>query len=254
MNPSDAHSSLAALRQLKEMLDAGTITPAEFETLKRQVVFGAEPALPLAATPEAPLAPPVAAGPPAPLAPEAPGPLPEASTSAYETEAPNPPELAAPLPSTSPDWLAAAAPNLLTTEAAEDNESEDFPEERRNPLNLIFAIGGLLVFLGVIAYLMLGRPAAPNEHLTSGTQTAADSTAVVPEVGPQAEQLNLPPVAAPETIRVAPVVRPQPANSQFSTDSAAAPAVASPAPAATAPASKVPAASPAAADSAAKTQ
>ncbi len=35
MSPSDAHSSLAALRQLKEMLDAGTITPAEFETLKR---------------------------------------------------------------------------------------------------------------------------------------------------------------------------------------------------------------------------
>jgi len=254
MNPSDAHSSLAALRQLKEMLDAGTITPAEFETLKRQVVFGAEPALPLTTAPEAPLAPPAAAAPPAPLAPEAPGPLPEAATSAYETEAPNPPELSAPLPSTSPDWLAAAAPSLLATDQDPDEELEDFPEERRNPLNLIFAIGGLLVFLGVIAYLMLGRPAASNEHLTSGTQTAADSAAVVPEVGPQAEQLTLPPAAAPETIRVAPVVRPAPANSQFSTDSAATRAVDSPASATTAPASKAPAASPTVADSAAKTQ
>jgi hypothetical protein len=68
----------------------------------------------------------------------------------------------------------------------------------------------------------------------------------------------LPPAAAPETIRVAPVVRPAPVNSQFSADSAAAPAVASPAPAATvAPASKAPtattpAASPAVADSVTK--
>jgi hypothetical protein len=92
-----------------------------------------------------------------------------------------------------------------------------------------------------VAYLLIGRPARPDEHLTSGTQTAADSTATAPETGPQAEQLNLPPVAAPETIRVAPVVRPAPANSQFSIDSTAAPAVASPAPAAT-PASKAPAA------------
>lgn len=251
MNPSDPHSSLSALRQLKEMLDAGTITPEEFEVLKRQVVFGAEPALPLA--------PPAAPGAETPTyaAPEPPAPEPETTWAAYETAAPNPAELPPPPPA-SPDWLAAAAPTLLPTDEA------DLPplEERRNPLNLVFAIGGLLVFLGVVAYLLIGRPARPDEHLTSGTQTAADSTTTAPEVGPQSEQLTLPPAAAPETIRVAPVVRPAPATSQFSTDSTAVPAVAGPVPATTAapaskaPAAKVPAAapvvSPAVADSAAK--
>jgi len=251
MTPSDPHSSLSALRQLKEMLDAGTITPDEFETLKRQVVFGTEPALPLApsATPSTET--------PTYAAPELPAPEPETTWAAYETAAPNPAELPPPPPA-SPDWLAAPAPTLLATDEA------DLPllEERRNPLNLVFAIGGLLVFLGVVAYLLIGRPARPDEHLTSGTQTAADSTATAPETGPQAEQLTLPPAAAPETIRVAPVVQPAPANSQFSADSAAAPSLASPAPAATAapaskaPATKVPAAtsaaSPTVADSAAK--
>jgi hypothetical protein len=229
MTPSDPHSSLAALRQLKEMLDAGTITPEEFEALKRQVVFGTEPALPL--TP--PAAP--SAETPTYTASEPPAPEPETTWAAYETAAPNPAELPPPPPA-GPDWLAAAAPSLPTTDEA------DLPplEERRNPLNLVFAIGGLLVFLGVVAYLLIGRPTRPDEHLTSGTQTAADSTATAPETGPQAEQLTLPPAAAPETIRVAPVVRPAPAISQFSADSAAAPAVASPAPAATAPASRVP--------------
>jgi len=246
MSPSDPHSSLAALRQLKEMLDAGTLTPQEFETLKRQLVFGAEPALPLPSPAQDTLAP--------TPAPEAPAPAPETTLAAYDAVAPNPAELPLPPPA-NPNWLAAPAPVLASAE----EEAEELPpaEERRNPLNLVFAIGGLLVFLGVVAYLMLGRPAQPNEHLTSGTQTAADSTAVVPEVGPQAEQLNLPPVAAPETIRVAPVVRPQVVPSQFSSDSAAAPAVASPTPAAPAPASKAPVATPAAgpavADTAAKT-
>ena len=240
MNPSDPHSSLTALRQLKEMLDAGTITPQEFEALKRQIVFGTEPALPLAQPPSAPVtAPPTAA-------PEAPAPEPETTLAAYDTVAPNPAELPPPPPA-SPDWLAAPAPAPALSLGDAEDEAELPPlEERRNPLNLVFAIGGLLVFLGVVAYLMLGRPARPDEHLTSGTQTAADSTAVVPETGPQAEQLTLPPAAAPETIRVAPVVRAAPATGQFSTDSAAAPTVASPIPAASAaPASKAPAATPA---------
>lgn len=239
MSPSDPHSSLAALRQLKEMLDAGTITPQEFETLKRQLIFGAEPDLPLASPPQS-------VSPTSTYeAPEAPAPEPEATIAAYDTIAPNPSELPPPPPA-SPDWLAAAAPSLLPTEEA------DLPpaEERRNPLNLVFAIGGLLVFLGVIAYLMIGRPAQPDEHLTSGTQTAADSTATEPEVGPQAEQLNLPPVAAPETVRVAPVARPVPAASQFQTDSAAAPATA--APASKVPATAAPVASPTVSDSASK--
>jgi len=226
MNPSDPHSSLAALRQLKEMLDAGTLTPQEFETLKRQLVFGAEPALPLASPALDTLAP--------TPAPEAPAPEPETTLAAYDTLAPNPAELPPPPPA-SPDWLAAAPPLLPTDE-------DELPpaEERRNPLNLVFAIGGLMVFLGVVAYLLLGRPTQPDEHLTSGTQTAADSTAVVPEVGPQAEQLNLPPVAAPETIRVAPVTPPVPAQNagKFQADSVAAPIT-------TPPAAKTPATAPA---------
>jgi hypothetical protein len=217
MNPSDAHSSLAALRQLKEMLDAGTITPTEFETLKRQIVFGQEPALPLK-----------------PAAPEEPAnsvPTTQPPLAAYETpatyspveekvdESPAPP-LGQPADT---EWLAAPAPSLLPDSYTDPAPAPE--EERRNPLNLVFALGGLLVFIGVIAYLMLGRPSTPNEHLTSASQTAADSTAVVPEVGPQAEQLNLPPAAAPETIRVAPVTQPLPASaaSQFRTDSVAAP-------------------------------
>jgi hypothetical protein len=235
MSPSDPHSSLTALRQLKEMLDAGTITPQEFETLKRQLIFGAEPALPLASPAEDA----IVAGPT--VAPEVPAPEPETTLAAYETAAPNLADLPPPPPA-SPDWLAAPAPTLFPT------EEDELPpaEERRNPLNLVFAIGGLLVFLGVVAYLMIGRPAQPDEHLTSGTQTAADSTAVVPEVGPQAEQLNLPPAVAPETVRVAPVVRPAPAAGQFQSDSAVAPAAASSVPASKAPATKVSVAAPAA--------
>jgi hypothetical protein len=243
MNPSDAHSSLAALRQLKEMLDAGTITPTEFETLKRQLVFGAEPALPLEpAANKAPLnpAPLVAALPPL-ATPETETPVPYAPIEANSAE-PLPPVA----PAADTDWLASAAPSSLPTD-----EGSLLPEEeRRNPLNLVFAIGGLLVFLGVIAYLMIGRPTTPDEHLTSASQTAADSTAVVPEVGPQAEQLNLPPAAAPETIRVAPVTQPVPAQAagQFRSDSVVAER------ATKAPAATAPTASPApAADTTAKT-
>jgi hypothetical protein len=248
MSPSDPHASLAALRQLKEMLDAGTITPQEFETLKRQIVFGAEPALPLTVPAEETLTPVPA------LVPEALAPEPETTLAAYDTVAPNPAELPPPPPA-SPNWLA-DAPGPSATEEEEEYNAMPSAEERRNPLNLVFAISGLLVFLGVVAYLMLGRPAQPDEHLTSGTQTAADSTAVVPEVGPQAEQLNLPPVAAPETVRVAPIVRPAPATGQFQADSAVAPAATVQAAASKVAAAKVPAATPTAsptvADSAAK--
>ncbi len=238
MNPSDAHSSLAALRQLKEMLDAGTITPAEFEVLKRQIVFGVEPALPIA-PPAATAAEPVST---APAFTEPDPPLaPLVTPTTYSAPESEPLPVAEPLPPimspTDTDWLAAAAPSLLHT----DEEPAIPEEERRNPLNLIFAIGGLLVFLGVIAYLMIGRSNTTNEHLTSTSQTAADSTATAPEVGPQAEQLNLPPAAAPETIRVAPAV-PSVSNraaGQFRSDSATTST-------ATPPAAKVPVAAPAA--------
>ncbi|WP_223653781.1 SHOCT domain-containing protein [Hymenobacter psoromatis] len=185
MSPSDAHSSLAALRQLQELLDAGTITPPEFEALKRQLIFGAEP-------PASPTAIPT---PPAP--PEAALPSPEPAALADDAQ------LLAALSSPAPDWLAAAAPSLL---AYEDAPTPPPSAERRNPLNIIFIVGGILVLFGLVAYLTLERQ-PPSEHLTSASQTAADSTAVVPEVGPQAEQITLPPTAAPETVRVAPVVR-----------------------------------------------
>ena len=255
MNPPDAHSSLAALRQLKEMLDAGTITPPEFETLKRQLIFGQEPALPLPTAADGQVTLPLADAGGDPL-PEVPAPLPESTSAAYDAVAPNPAGLAPPPPAAAPDWLAAPAPGLLPDEPAPP------AEERRNPLNLVFLVGGALVLLGIVLYLFIGRPTAPDEHLASGSQTAADSVAVAPEVGPQVEQITLPPVAAPETVRVAPVVRPAaaPAASQFRADSVAAapasaaansiPAAPAPAKPAAAPVKTAPVAAPAAVDSA----
>ncbi|MEJ7659387.1 MAG: hypothetical protein WKG07_07060 [Hymenobacter sp.] len=70
------------------------------------------------------------------------------------------------------------------------------PAERRNSLNLIFMVGGILLLLGIVAYLAPERQ-PPSEHLTSTSQTAADSTAVVLEVGPQAEQITPPPWRPP---------------------------------------------------------
>ncbi|MGI4864456.1 MAG: SHOCT domain-containing protein [Janthinobacterium lividum] len=216
MNPSDANSPLATLRQLKEMLDAGTLTPQEFEALKQKLVFGQaaaaeiiEPASPLAAF------------------------IPPVSVSDALTSAPVLPveESLPPQPTETPDWLAAAAPALLDHTPPAPAYEESFEEEKRNPLNLVFAIGGALIFLAVVLYLTLGNRAA-DEHLTSTTQTAADSTTVVPETGPQAQQLTLPP-ASPETIRVAPAtpLPTAPAASKFSTDSSAVatPPVAAPA-------------------------
>ncbi|HET9505786.1 MAG TPA: SHOCT domain-containing protein [Hymenobacter sp.] len=207
MNPSDANSPIATLRQLKEMLDAGALTPQEFEALKQKLIFGAE-----AATPPAPIAP------LAPITPASPAPPAYVAPAASEVSP-------VPAPET-PDWLAAVAPALVdhSTPVAEEEPTYDEGLEKRNPLNLVFAIGGALVFLAVVLYLTLGnRPA--DEHLTSTTQTAADSARVAPEVGPQAEQLMLPP-ASPETTRVVPVVPATvaPAASTFRSDSAAVPA------------------------------
>ena len=226
MNPTDAHSSLAALRQLQELLNAGTITPAEFDTLKRQLIFGNEPPAP----PAAPTPPPAAD--PAPPAAN-PEPVFVASLS------PEPPP--APTPPPAPDWLAAAAPGLPLAEEA----SLPPPAERRNPLTAVFVVGGILVLLGIVLFLFIDRPQNPDEHLTSASQTAADSVATVPEVGPQAEQIILPPVAAPETIRVAPrqPVVAAPTVGSLRADSAATAAAAAPgvaAPSAAAPAAKVP--------------
>jgi len=225
MTPSSdsAGSPLATLRQLKEMLDAGTITPAEFEALKQQLVFGAKG--------EAPTATP---GPVVSDVPPAPVPTPYLDTPAALT-----PE-ATPLLTPEPDWLAAPAAlpaSVLADDQAEFNDEPELVAERRNPLNLVFAIGGLLLFLGVVAYLTLGRPTTPDEHVTSTSQTAADTTSASPEVGPQAEQLTLPPAAAPETVRVAPAVAP--VATPLATDTAVTPSASAPAAAPTSAASVV---------------
>nr|GFC25590.1 hypothetical protein [Tanacetum cinerariifolium] len=39
---TNAQLPLATLRQLKEMLDAGALTPQEFEALKQKLIFGQE--------------------------------------------------------------------------------------------------------------------------------------------------------------------------------------------------------------------
>lgn len=215
MNPSDANSPLATLRQLKEMLDAGTLTPQEFEALKQKLVFGTSAA--------------ESTEPVAPAVPVASAHIPPAYIPPTESIVPGAPEVSAGPASETPDWLA-AAPALVDHSTPEPTEEPVYEEglEKRNPLNLVFAIGGALVFLAVVLYLTLGNRSA-DEHLTSTTQTAADSTRVAPEIGPQAQQLTLPP-ATPETIRVAPVVPATvaPAAGEFRTDStaAAAPVVA----------------------------
>lgn len=225
------NSPLDTLRQLKEMLDSGAITPTEFEALKQRLVFTAPatppaPVAPTALTPE-PVAPPV---PPAftrpPVLPVAAEPaLPPAeelppTPPTYFTAGPEPlpePLLPEPLPEPEPAW----------------RTRDEFPplaeEPARNPLALIFAIGGVLAFLAVVLYLNLNRP--PSEHISSTSQTAADSLAAPIETGPQAEPLPTT-VAAPETVRVAPahpapVIQPRTTPTRSDTVETAPPTTAS---------------------------
>ncbi|GAB3874171.1 hypothetical protein GCM10028824_27000 [Hymenobacter segetis] len=220
------NSPLDTLRQLKEMLDSGAITPTEFEALKQRLVFTA-PAAPTApVTPESiapePVVPPtpvvfdrppVASEPVLPLAEELPEPAPVYFTAGPE---PLPEPLLLPLsePEHEPAW----------------RTRDEFPplaeEPARNPLALIFAIGGVLAFLAVVLYLNLNRP--PSEHISSTSQTAADSVSTTIETGPQAEPLPST-VAAPETVRVAPahpapVIQPRTAPTRSDSAETAPPA------------------------------
>jgi hypothetical protein len=227
-NPS---SPLDTLRQLKEMLDSGALTPAEFDALKQRLVLSPGTPLP---PPAAPAMPPVPAPAPAPVVVLPPPPPVEQHSPMFE-------DAAAELPVTPVRPAAPVAPAFPTNEAPRAAEPVENPEVEpkwtgdefpalveevpaRNPLALVLSIGGVLVFLAVVAYLTLNRP--PSEHISSTSQTAADSLATTIDTGPQAEQL--PTVAAePETIRVAPAhpapvipARPTPA----APDSVAAPA------------------------------
>lgn len=248
-NPNS--SPLDTLRQLKEMLDAGALTPAEFDALKQRLVFhdGATPTPPASASPgvDAPVALPgrptleapslmledrsaavPPAGPPvsepfAPsvepaAAPDEPAFIPPAVRRALEAD--SLPATPAPPPAVPLSGLAAADAGYVADEFPEGTA----PATARSPLALILSIGGLLALLGLVLYLSLNRQ--PSERLSSTSLTPADTLAAPIETGPQAEQMAQP-IAAPETIRLAPTnpapalpARPAPAAA----DTAVAPA------------------------------
>lgn len=213
-------SPLDTLRQLKEWLDAGTITPQEFETLKKKLLFSD-------ATPERPLPP----GPEPTANSEAAVLLPPVVDETLPTDTPaTAPASAAGFPPTPIEEI--APPASAGRPTASSSTEPAYPvvppppappvtsaatpaETSNNSLSLVLIIGGVVALLALIAYLALGN--RESERLTSISQTAADTVAVQPEVGPQAEQIELPAPAAPETVRVVPAVPPVVAT----TDSAA---------------------------------
>ena len=219
-NPS---SPLDTLRQLKEMLDAGALTPTEFEALKQRLVFApgaaaAEapaPVVPPAAAPVIPAVSPPLTVPVAPLhdMPVAPPATPPASFHPNPADAPQDTRAAAwvfeptpePLPGAAPDFSAnAGGPGYSETNPQFDDTavvSAAPPPERTSSLGLVLAIAGVLVFLAVVAYLNFTRPV--SEHISSTSQTAADSVAAPIETGPQAAPLPAT-AAVPETVRVVP--------------------------------------------------
>lgn len=239
-NPS---SPLETLRQLKEMLDAGALTPTEFEALKQRLVFapvvpgpdaaGASAASGTPATLAATVVPELSA-PDATVAATAPA-APQPNPSAYPRA--NPPELPPTthevavealvfeptpepmfMPEASADFpIAVGGPSYVEEEALVHDEATDFadpPAERSSSLGLILAIGAVLVFLAVVAYLGFNRPTT-DEHISSISQTAADSLNTTIETGPQVAPLPAT-TAAPETVRVAPtnpapIIQPRPA-------------------------------------------
>ncbi|MBC6611980.1 hypothetical protein H8B15_13690 [Hymenobacter sp. BT507] len=186
-------SPLDTLRQLKEWLDAGAITPQEFEALKTKLVFNQgvhREGLPLPGTPSV-----EPTTEPEPHAPTAQPPYLASGAAAG-------PAVPLPTPATpDPEPTSAGLDPLAPGVGPVPSEAES-----RSPLGIILIVGGIVLLLGLMAYLVFGG--RESERLTSTSQTAADTVAVQPEVGPQAEQIELPPVAAPETVRVAPAVLP----------------------------------------------
>lgn len=205
-------SPLDTLRQLKEWLDAGTITPQEFATLKQKLLFNesagaATPPVPAAFEPttiapvEDPMLPPVVHH----AAPEPLPPVGMPSVPASPAEPINRPIIAG-RPEASPSAAEPEPYTAPTATAADEVEPAPYTAPAKSPLGTILIIGGIVALLALIAYLTLGN--RESERLTSTSRTAADSLAVAPEEGPQAEQIELPPAAVPETVRVAPVLPP----------------------------------------------
>ncbi|GGE96992.1 SHOCT domain-containing protein [Hymenobacter cavernae] len=195
-------SPLDTLRQLKEWLDAGTITPAEFDTLKRKLLFNDSQAAPepsattsstIAGPVEEPLLPPVVASP--------------VSASEPPTFTHSTSPVAPPIEPEQPRFSGSGAyPNSAALSPDEPMEEPAPATPPRSPLALILTVVGVLALLGLVLYLAFGG--RESERLTSTSRTEADSVAVQPEVGPQAQQIDLPPAAAPETVRVVPAVPP----------------------------------------------
>ncbi|RYU84300.1 SHOCT domain-containing protein [Hymenobacter persicinus] len=226
-------SPLDTLRQLKEWLDAGTITPEEFTTLKQKLLFSESapvapppmempPPLTASAPVEEPLLPPIVSHPPPPSVPPI-----------VPPSAPAPPAdpFSRPIESGRPG-ASPSAEDVYDAEPLPPVEAEEvdmpYVAPARNPLMTVLIIGGIVALLALVAYLMLGN--RESEHLSSTSQTEADSVQVEPETGPQAEQIDLPPAPAPETIRVAPpVVSPAAAPDSARTAPATSPADAPPA-------------------------
>lgn len=247
-------SPLDTLRQLKEMLDAGALTPTEFEALKQRLVFhdGAAPAAPAApasavTVPDAPVVLPVNPAPDAPspmfedlgttlppTAPPPPGSFASSAESEFAPEEPAfiPPAVRRALEADGPSATSAlpppSAPSPGLAAADAGYVADEFPEgtapAARSPLALILSIGGLLALLGLVLYLSLNRQ--PSERISSTSLTPADTLTAPIETGPQAEQMAQP-VAVPETIRLAPT-NPAPAlpsrPAPITSDSVALPA------------------------------
>jgi len=198
-------SPLDTLRQLKEMLDAGALTPTEFEVLKQRLVFSELPTAPPLLLPPAISDMPSSSAVPAPVAFEAVNVVPP-YTSRFEAVEPPVTPSAAPL-LVAPEVVPVSFSEPLAVPVSEWpsqelTEKADVLPVRSSPLGLIIAIGAVLAFLAVVAYLSMNRPS--SEHISSTSQTAADSLAATIETGPQAEPLPQTITAAPETVRVVP--------------------------------------------------
>jgi len=198
-------SPLDTLRQLKEMLDAGALTPTEFEVLKQRLVFSELPTAPPLPLPPAVSDIPFPPAVPAPAASEDVNVVPPYSSRFEAVEPPVTPS-AAPL-LVAPEVVPVSFSEPLAVPVSEWpsqelTEKADVLPVRSSPLGLIIAIGAVLAFLAVVAYLSMNRPS--SEHISSTSQTAADSLAATIETGPQAEPLPQTITAAPETVRVVP--------------------------------------------------
>ncbi len=272
-------SPLDTLRQLKEWLDAGTITPEEFRTLKQKLVFtdttpprapeppvtespeppapeppAAEPFAVALPAPE-PVQPPAAAVPPAPEpttiapvefapllppithAPAADVPVTPAPPATAEATLSHPFEAGRPAASPGPaDSFLPPVPPDSGADPVEYVEDDAYTAPPKSSLTTVLVVGGIALLLALVVYLMTDN--RDSERLTSATRTAADSVATRPEEGPQTEQIELPPVVGPETVRVEPVAppvaappAPDTANAGTTSPVAAAPAAPAEAPA-----------------------